>query len=108
MKVLKLLSGALIFVFLFTGCLLDPDHSIRVKNDYNESINTLHIGSLDFGTVASGITTEYKPIDEGTFTISGSTLSGQQLSGSVSISGKGKHKWTMTITGAGILEIRED
>lgn len=108
MKSVKSLVFILITGILLISCSLEPDHSIRIKNEYFETINNVMIGVVSYGTIASGITSEYKPVDEGSHTLSGTTTSGQPLTGSVTISGKGKHKWTMTILPSGTVEIKED
>ncbi len=93
--------------FFLTSCELEPDHSIRVKNDYGETINSVTIGSVEYGTVPSGEKTEYKPVEEGTHDLSGNTDTGT-LSGTVSVEGNGEHNWTLTITTEGNVEIEED
>ena len=108
MKPIKPIILILMAVVLLAGCSLEPNHSIRVKNQYAEAINNVMIGSVSYGTVGSGSTTNYKPVDEGTHNISGTTISGNPLTGSLSVSGKGTHKWTMTITSSGVVEIKED
>jgi hypothetical protein len=108
MKPVKLFIVVVIAGVLLAGCSLDPNHSLRVKNQYAETINNLKVGTVSFGTVASGTTTEYKPIDEGSYTLSGTTTSGNPLQGSLSISGKGTHKWTMTVESSGTITIKED
>jgi len=104
------LSHILVLVitsFLFTSC-LKTEHTVRVKNSYIEAFTDVSVRGTSYGRIESGSTTSYKPIDEGSFTISGSTVSGQQLSGSGSGTGKGKHKWTLTITAAGGVSLVED
>ena len=108
MKLIKLFILSLMAAILLAGCSLEPNHSVRVKNQYAEAINNVMIGSVSYGTVESGSTTAYKPVDEGTHTISGTSNSGNPLTGSLSVSGKGTHKWTMTITSSGVVEIKED
>ena len=104
------LSQILVLVitsFLFTSC-LKTEHTVRVKNSYIEAFTDVSVRGTSYGRIESGSTTSYKPIDEGSFTISGSTVSGQQLSGSGSVTGKGIHKWTLTITTGGGVSLVED
>lgn len=108
MKILKIFIAIVAISLLFSGCSLDPDHSIRVKNEYSETILDVKIGSVSYGDVGSAETTSYKPVDEGTHTLAGTTTSGGELVGSVSLTGNGTHKWTLTITSAGGVEIEED
>ena len=108
MKTLKNLFVLFALIFALSSCVLEPDHSIRIENKFSETINNTKIGSVSYGTIASGETTGYKPVEEGTHTLSGSTESGGTLTGSVSISGKGKHDWTMTVESNGTLSIQED
>jgi len=100
-------TGLLSILFLLTSCLKD-NHSIRLKNDYPSQINKVVIGNAQIGDVASGTTSDYQPINTGNFSISGTTNSGQSLSGSGSVSGKGRHKWTITVSGGGQISFTED
>jgi len=108
MKKIRLFIPILLIGLLITGCELKPDHSIRVKNEYPETIDNLMVGTVSYGDVDSGTTTDYKPVDEGSHTLSGTTTSGLPLTGSASVTGRGSHKWTMTILSSGGLEIKED
>lgn len=95
-------------ITLFTSCLSKPDHSIRIKNSYTQAMSDVKINSTSFGKIEIGATTDYKPVDDGDFTVTGTTVSGYPLNGTGSVSGKGKHKWTMTIGSDGKLDIAED
>ena len=95
-------------LFFFTSCAKEPSHSIRVNNQYIETINELKINSTDYGTVLSGSISDYKPINEGNFTMSGKMPSGATLTGSGTVTGKGTHLWTITISNAGLFTILED
>lgn len=108
MKKLRVVIAMLAIGFTLTSCSLDPSFSIRVKNEFAETVNNVMVGSVNFGDVNSGSTTVYKPVDEGTHDLSGTTANSGDLTGSVSISGKGTHKWTLTITSSGGVEIEED
>jgi len=97
----------LLVMFLFSSCLKE-NHSIRMKNNFSEQLNNVRMGTAEIGSVPAGATSEYKSINTGDFTISGTTASGQNLSGSGTLSGKGKHKWTLTVDGSGQVKIVED
>ena len=103
-KILKLL----VITILLSNCTKSPNHSLRVNNSYHEDMSIVKVNSTSYGSVAIGATTDYKPIDEGNFTLSGSSINGLTLSGSGKISGKGTHKWTLTITSSGGVSIVED
>lgn len=88
------------FLLTLSSC-LKPKHSIRVNNQFSRALSII-IGPDNFGKVAAGNTSSYQSVPEG------SNALGGDLTGSVSISGKGKHKWTLTITSAGTFSIAED
>lgn len=102
-----------LFVFIsttliFQGCLKDPNHSIRIKNDYPLTVKNVSIGSIGYGSIGNGVTSDYKHVNEGTSDVSGTTAAGQTLSGEVYVKGMGNHKWTLTILSSGKLSIKED
>ena len=97
---LTFLSGIIGIMILLTSC-LKTEHKIRVINNYPAALKII-IGPSDFGSVASGTTTEYKLIQEGNNTISG------DVTGSVVVDGAGRHNWTMTISSAGTFDFKED
>jgi uncharacterized protein YceK len=98
----------LTIIVLFAGCALEPNHSIRVKNLYQEKIKTIKIGTATFNNIDYKKTTEYKPIDEGNFSITGSTETYKQIYGSGTVTGKGTHKWTLIINSSGTLTMQKD
>ncbi len=65
-------------------------------------------GNAKIGTVENGKVSNYYAINSGNFSISGMSSSGQNLSGSGSVSGRGTHKWTITLSSAGTLSISKD
>lgn len=85
---------------VFSSC-IKPKHSIRISNQYNRALN-VNVGTDHFGLVTPGTTTSYQNIPEGSSQLSG------DLTGSVSVGGKGTHKWTLTITSGGSFTILED
>jgi hypothetical protein len=95
------------FLFFATSCLKE-DHTIRFRNNFRESILNVRLGNADIGTVGIGGVSSYKSITTGDFNISGNTSSGGTLSGSGSITGKGKHKWTVTLSSSGSITMEED
>ena len=105
----KTFSRALIaaIVFTFFSCLKE-DHKIRFKNNYSQVLYNVSAGSASFGTVVPGGVSGYQSVNAGNFTISGNTSTGQPLIGGGSVTGKGKHKWTLTLSAAGQVSIAED
>lgn len=100
MKKYILILSCTLLVSLFVSC-LKPKHQLRIKNDYPIALK-VQVGPNDYGSVGSGSTSSYKSIPEGSHQISG------DLVGSVSVTGKGKHNWTMTIGSSGQITIAED
>ena len=100
-----MLIAALIIVF--SAC-TKATHSIRITNNYTQAMTEVKINETSYGAVAINATTDYKPIDEGEFTITGTGSSGFILSGSGEVTGNGKHKWTLTIGSDGKLVKSED
>lgn len=96
-----------VLVFLSCSC-AKYDYSIRFTNNYNQTINNVAAGTVGFGTVDPGKTTDYKPIRAKSFLISGMSINGQSLQGSESMSGSGKHKWTITLNSKGTIDFTED
>lgn len=100
MKKTPSLLLVLAFCAVSVSC-LKPNHSIRVNNKFNKSLN-VNVGADHFGLISPGGRSGYQSIPEGSSQISGDVI------GSVNISGKGTHKWTLTITSAGSVSIAED
>lgn len=100
-------SILLIGIFIFSSCLKER-HSVRLKNEYAYDVRNFTAGTANIGDVASGATSDYKSINTGNFTISGTTSNGQSVAGSGSISGKGTHKWTITLGANGTCSVKED
>ncbi len=103
-------SFVLLFLVVVATSCLKTKHSVRIINQYPDDLGNVTIGPADYGTVASNSTTGYIEVSEGSNTISGTDLdnSNNKLTGSVSVSGKGTHKWSVTITSGGSLSIKED
>ena len=81
---------------------------MRFKNDFNEIVQNVTAGNAYLGTVAPGKTSDYVPFAGSSFIISGMSVSGKQLNGTESVSGKGTHKWTITLKSDGTLGFSED
>ncbi|MDZ7739447.1 MAG: hypothetical protein U5K32_10380 [Bacteroidales bacterium] len=105
MKYLRLFFGVLALMLVMSSCEKEADHSIRIKNEVTETITGITIGSVSYGDVPSGSTTEYKPVEEGEHTLSGG---GGSLEGTVTVTGKGTHRWTLVIPSSGEVEVIED
>jgi hypothetical protein len=93
-------------LLLFSSC--KEKHSIRFANNYTETINSVVAGNASFGTINPGGVTGYVPVNAGNFQITGTSASGANLSGSGTVSGKGKHEWTITLNQQGVLSIQND
>lgn len=94
------LASLLSIMILVTSC-LKTEHKIRVTNNFPTPLKVV-CGPADFGSVATGTTTEYKLIQEGNNTLSG------DITGNVVVDGAGKHNWTMTISSSGTFNFKED
>lgn len=84
------------------------NHSIRVRNLYTCDIVNVKVGTVEIGDVASGVNSSYYPIETGSFMLVGSPVCGGSLYGSGSISGAGRHRWTLTLNSLGTVSIQED
>ncbi|WP_317896578.1 hypothetical protein [Aurantibacillus circumpalustris] len=98
-KLFSLLFISLIFVGL-SSC-VKTQHSIRITNNFSQAANVI-VGAANFGLVSPGKTTSYQNIPEG------SSKLGGDLIGTVSVTGKGTVKWTLTITPSGTTDIKQD
>jgi hypothetical protein len=99
----------LTIILLMTSC-FKPDHSIRIKSDYRDTLINVTVGPASFGQVDPNATTGYIHIPEGTNNLSGvdKTSRFTTLSGTSYVTGKGKHRWTLTINSDGTLAFAED
>jgi hypothetical protein len=95
-------------VFLFLSSCSKDQYSVRFRNNFSETINNITVGSTVLGTVAPGQTSTYQPFGGHSFMISGMSVSGRALQGTESVSGKGIHKWTITLTSTGTFDFAED
>ena len=87
--IVLLLSSVVLFA---VSCKKPAEHSIRVKNASSLSYQNITLGSLTFSDIKAGTATEYKAIPEGTYSIGGDITSNP-----FTLSGTGKHKWSITI-----------
>jgi hypothetical protein len=106
MKRTTILLVALL-TLLLTSCMKE-DHQVRFRNNYPLAIHNVRIGQATFGTVNANSASGYKAIHTGDFSISGVADNGAPLTGSGTLSGKGKHKWTVTLNSAGSISMKED
>ncbi len=106
-SVTVILSVAILF--LLSSC-LKPDHFVRITNNNYDPIINVMVGPASFGEVDPLRTTDYMHIPEGTSTISGVDKNNSSivLTGNVSVTGDGKHRWTVTINQNGTLSIQRD
>lgn len=105
--------------FVFNTCELESiedevveeektEHSIRVKNELSLTLNNVKVGSVEYGDVDAGEITDYKVVEEGKNSVGGYSDNGGTLEGTVTVSGSGVHKYTLTIQTNGDLDISED
>ena len=88
-RIILLLTSIVLFA---VSCKKPAEHSIRVNNKSTLSYQNITLGSLTFNDIKAGTATEYKAIPEGTYSIGGDITSNP-----FTISGTGKHKWSITI-----------
>lgn len=101
-----LLALVISLAVFFVSC-KKTEHSIRFTNNYTMEVQGVKAGATDLGTVPSGQSSAYASIPEGDFSITGHTSTGF-LQGTGSVSGKGQHKWTITLGSDKILTLVED
>lgn len=94
-------SLLLVTLFITLSSCLKTQHSVRITNNNSQGL-LVKVATADFGLVSPGKTTGYENIPEGTSQLGG------DLVGSISVSGKGKIKWTLTVTAGGSIEIQQD
>ena len=102
------LSKFLLCIALVISSCTKEEHSIRCRNNFHHTVSSLTIGSVVFGEVLPDKITAYRSIETGDFEISGNFYNGSQLVGAGSVSGKGKHHWTITLNSNGGFSTRED
>ena len=83
-------------------------HTVRIKNIYSQTVFSCAIGSVSYGSVASGATTAYQSVAEGAITFTGMLVTGAPVNGSFTLSGSGAHQWTITIASPSAISIAED
>ena len=105
---MRINSIIILLLLVFGSCTKDPNHSVRFENQFSMKLYNVKIGKASYGTVVPKTITDYKPIDEGNFSISGTTDTIVVLTGSGTVSGKGTHKWTAKLNDFGSLEFKED
>ena|SRR6218665_530623 len=103
--------SSLLFIFATLAFLLScskRDYWIRFKNDYKEAINNITVANARLGRADTGQVTDYKSFSGKSFIISGQSDSGLPLSKTEAVSGKGTHKWTITLNPDGTIDLTED
>ncbi len=103
----KLIALTFVMAF-FSSCFKDPNHSVRVKNQVGAPLVNVSIGKAKFSRIEAGASSDYQPLDEGDFTVSGSSTNGGTLSGSGKVKGRGTHKWTLMVPASGSISLTED
>lgn len=99
------------FLFLagivLTSCVKE-EHTMRLVNNYGVKFTSVVIGSEQVGVIENNQSSDYVPVKVGTTVVSGIAFPATQLSASVSIKGKGKHKWSVTVGSNGSINLLED
>ena len=109
MRIVKSILVILAVGLFFFSCVPDPDHSMRVKNEYEETLLDLKIGDVGYGDISPEELTDYKPIEEGRNDVIATTEESEvEIKGWVDVSGSGSHKWTLTIYSPTELGVEED
>jgi hypothetical protein len=106
-SVKKLLAFTFVMVF-FSSCLKDPNHSVRVKNQTGAVLVNVKIGNANFSRIEVGASSSYQPLDEGDFSVSGTSQNGGIIEGTGKVKGRGTHRWTLTVPANGLLSFIED
>lgn len=105
----KLIFATILFLVstLFFSCLKE-NHSIRLTNNFSQTIDNVMIGDNFYGSISAGTSSVYKSINTGNFTVSGTSASGGKLYGGGSVTGRGTHKWSVVLGSNGLLSVSED
>jgi hypothetical protein len=96
----------IIFIFLISCFAINSQscfkhrRQLRVKNTFSNPVKVM-VGEVDYGTVGSVKTTEYKDIPKGRLEITG------DIEGVINVP-KGKHKYTLSINSVGIVTLIEE
>jgi len=98
----------IVLTLFFVSACAKNDYSVRFTNNYRELIYNVAIGNARFGNVDTAKTTDYLFLSTKSFRITGTSLSGVQLSTTEAVSGAGKRKWTVTLNANGSTTISED
>jgi len=105
---MKILKNTILLCAILALSSCKEKHSIRLTNNYIETVSNMYAGNAFIGTVDPGSTSGYKSIDAGNFQITANLSSGSSLSGAGSVTGKGTHRWTLVLSEAGTLSVRND
>lgn len=93
---------------LFSTSCSKKDYAVRFKNEFNETINNIKVANAFLGSVGKGETSNYFTFNGKSFMITGTSATGKTLNTSESVSGKGKHRWTITLKSDGTINFEED
>ena len=87
-------------LFLFTSCLKNRNE-IRIRNNFSNPMKVM-VGPTDYGTVKAVSTTEYKKVPDGKQEITG------DITGSITLAKRDKHRYTININSVGIVTLVDD
>jgi hypothetical protein len=97
----KIVFVVALLALILSSCGKEEDMQVRVSNNFPQALS-VSIGPTSYGTVPSGETTDYKGVPEGSHQVSG------DITGSITLEGMGKHKFTLTISNTGGITLKED
>ncbi|MES2679417.1 MAG: hypothetical protein V4635_06005 [Bacteroidota bacterium] len=110
--------AVLVFCSLFILCKKEGKHQIRIKNDFSPTWGGVLVGEKTAGNakftedINQGNTSEYADIDAGSFAWKVTYWGGGNIyadyNGDNKVSGRGKHKWTLSISDGGVGKLSED
>jgi len=104
MKRLKIIAILLIINLSFISCDTEQGVQLRIQNNYAEAFHDVKLGNLEFGTIESGAKTEYQHVNSFNLTVSGSTDTDDELTGSITLPPYQNKKYTLTIKESGEFE----
>jgi len=104
----SIITFVILLLVLFLSSCSKKDYALRFKNEFNETINNIKAGNAFLGSVAAGETSGYFTFNGQSFIITGTSATGRPLNTTESVSGKGKHRWTITLKSDGSISFSED
>ena len=100
MKIQAILLLVILISTCFLGCSKKESNGVRVVNNYTITIYDVQIGSVQYGAINPGGTTDYVTFKDGSYNYSGNAGNGWSVTGTVTLPKKGlghKHEWSLTL-----------